>query len=71
MANFTKSKAGKFNRGLKQLPRLIIGNSGGANHYFIKRNIGMRILEGQKIDEVWLWEYGNLTEFYKKAEAPK
>ena len=55
-----------FSRGLSQSSNIIINNNKGASHRFIKNAIGNRIRLGQAIDEVWVYEKGEIILFYKK-----
>jgi len=55
-----------FSRGLSQSSNIIVNNNKGASHRFIKNAIGNRIRLGQAIDEVWVYEKGKATLFYKK-----
>lgn len=57
-----------ISHGLKQSSRIIINNSKGAADRFINRSIHVRIAQGLKIDEVWLYEKGKLRLFYKNTE---
>ena len=55
-----------FSRGLSQSSNIIVNNNKGASHRFIKNAIENRIRLGQAIDEVWVYEKGKATLFYKK-----
>ncbi|KAA6303078.1 MAG: hypothetical protein EZS26_000681 [Candidatus Ordinivivax streblomastigis] len=67
-APFRKVKiSNMISKGLKQSSRIIINNNKGANHRLIKRNIYNRTyFENQKIDEVWIYERGEIYLVYKK-----
>ena len=53
--------------GIKQSSRIIINNNKGASHRIIRRNIYNRVvIEKQDIDEVWLYEKGEVLLLYKK-----
>jgi len=58
--------SGMFTKGLKQSSNIIINNTKGASDRHIKKIIHDRIRIGQSIDEVWLYEKGNIRLFYKK-----
>lgn len=67
---FKKEKIGRMiSHGLKQSPYIIIDNTKGAADRFIRRSILSRIKQGLNIEEVWLYEKGNVRLFYKKQES--
>jgi len=55
-----------LSRGLSQSSRIIINNNKGASHRYIKNAIGNRLRLGQEIDEVWVYEQGEIILCYKK-----
>ena len=56
-----------LSRGIKQSSHLIINNNKGAIHRNIKKNIHNRIINRkQSINEVWVYEKGNVILLYKK-----
>ena len=56
-----------LSRGVKQSSRIIINNNKGASHRIIRRNIYNRVvIEKQDIDEVWIYEKGEVFLLYKK-----
>jgi hypothetical protein len=56
-----------LSRGLKQSSCIIINNNKGDIHRNIKKNIHNRITnEKQDIDEVWVYEKGEVFLLYKK-----
>ena len=68
MPPFRKEKiSNMMSKGLKQASRIIINNNKGIIHRNIKKNIHNRIRnEKQEIDEVWVYEKGQLILLYKK-----
>jgi len=64
---FKKDKLRRMlNHGLKQSDKIIINNSKGASDRYIKKLIFDRIRLNQTINEVWLYEKGNVRHLYKK-----
>jgi len=54
-----------LSRGVKQSENLVIDNTNGLADNFIMRLIHNRLQQGQKINEIWLFENKNLSLFYK------
>ena len=50
--------------GLRQSPNIIIDNNGGMSDRKLRRNIMNRIVQGVKVDEVWLYEKGRVRKFF-------
>ena len=64
---FKKDKiSGMFSKGLKQSSNIIINNTKGASDRYIMKIIYQRIRLGQEINEVWLYEKGEVRLFFKK-----
>ena len=64
---FSKKKVSTMlKKGLLQSSQIIINNNKGASDRYIKKLIYDRINKGQTIDEVWLYEKGQLRLLYKK-----
>ena len=67
---FKKEKiSNMINKGTKQSSRIIINNSKGASDRYIRDNIYRRLKDKtfkNDIDEVWLFEKGNLRLLFKK-----
>ena len=64
---FKKHKLRRMlSHGLKQSDKIIINNSKGASDRYIKKLIFDRIRLNQTINEVWLYEKGNVRLLYKK-----
>ena len=56
-----------ISRGIKQSSRIIINNNNGSIHRNIKKNIYNRVMnENQDIDEVLVYEKGNVYLIYEK-----
>ena len=55
-----------ISHGVKQSSRIIINNTKGCSDRYIKRLIYDRINNGSIIDEVWLYEKGELRLLFKK-----
>ncbi|GAP71846.1 hypothetical protein SAMD00024442_197_2 [Candidatus Symbiothrix dinenymphae] len=70
MPPFKKEKISHMlSQGLKQSPRIIINNNGGAKDYFIQKFIRNRIYEKNfvyNIVEVWVFEAGSVRILYKQ-----
>ena len=68
---FKKEKiSNMISKGIKQSSMVIINNNKGSSHRIIKRNIYNRVvLEKQNIEEVWVYEKGELVLVYKKQEG--
>lgn len=68
---FRKRKiANMISHGTKQSSRIIINNNKGASDRFILRNIRERMMDKNfkyEIDEVWLYEKGNLRLLFKNT----
>ena len=68
---FRKKKISHMiSQGTKQAPRIIINNTKGASDRFIRDNIYKRIKDktfNMEIEEVWLYEKGELRLFYKNG----
>ena len=64
---WNKKKVGRMlSHGLDQSSRIIIDNTKGCSERFIRKQIMARIhLPKQAIDEVWIYEKGNVRLFYK------
>jgi hypothetical protein len=66
---FKKRKiANMISHGTKQSSRIIINNNKGCSDRFIRRNIFERLADKSfryKIDEVWIYEKGNVRLLYK------
>ncbi|MBQ2177408.1 MAG: hypothetical protein II453_20940 [Alphaproteobacteria bacterium] len=57
-----------ISHGLQQASRIIIDNNKGASDRFIRKCIMARLnLKNQHIDEVWIYEKGQLRLFFKEA----
>jgi len=68
---FKKEKiSNMLSQGIKQSSRIIINNNKGTTHRIIRRNIYNRVVfEKQNIDEVWLYEKGEIIQLYKKTKG--
>jgi hypothetical protein len=56
-----------ISKGIKQSSRIIINNNKGANQRLIRRNIYNRTVLGkQNIEEIWIYEKGEMHLVYKK-----
>jgi hypothetical protein len=68
MPPFSKRKiSNMISKGLKQASRIIINNNKGGKDMYIGRNIHNRVInEKLDIDEVWLYEKGEVRLLYKK-----
>ena len=65
---WTKDKIGRMlSHGLKQSSRIIIDNTKGCSHRYLRKRILRYIEMGAKIDEVLIYEKGILTPIYKKS----
>ncbi len=64
---WNKKKVGRMlSHGLDQSSRIIIDNTKGCSERFIRKQIMARIhLPKQSIEEVWIYEKGNVRLFYK------
>jgi len=56
-----------ISKGFKQSSRIIINNSKGASDRYLKRLIYDRINNNIPIDEVWLYEKGEVRLLFKKT----
>ncbi|MCR4774295.1 MAG: hypothetical protein K5854_08065 [Prevotella sp.] len=67
---WTKKKVGRMlSHGLNQSSYVVIDNTKGASNRFIRKAIMARKkLPGQVINEVWLYEKGDVRLFYKDGE---
>ena len=55
-----------ISHGLQQASRIIIDNNKGASDRFIRKSIMARLnIRNQHIDEVWIYEKGQLRLFFK------
>ncbi len=67
---FKKRKiSNMISHGTKQASRIIIKNSGGCSHGYIKQHIYRRLNDKtfkREIKEVWIYERGEITLIYKK-----
>ncbi len=58
-----------LSHGLKQSSRVVINNTKGCSDRFIRKAIMARVhLPGQQVDEVWIYEKGNVRLFYKDKQ---
>ena len=64
---WNKKKVGHMlSHGLQQSSRVIINNTKGCSDRFIRKAVMARIhLPGQEVNEVWIYEKGNVRLFYK------
>jgi hypothetical protein len=64
---FKKRKiSNMISAGIKQSSRIIINNNKGVKHRWIERNVFYRVAKNlQAIDEVWVYEKGNVYLVYK------
>jgi len=71
---FRKRKISRMiSQGTKQSSRIIINNTRGSSDRFIRDNIYKRIKDktfNMEINEVWLYEKGELRLFYKNSRKP-
>jgi hypothetical protein len=65
---FKKDKiSNMLSHGLKQSSRVIINNNKGGKTMYIGRNVNNRVVnDHQNIDEIWLYEKGQINLLYKK-----
>lgn len=65
---WTKDKIGRMlSHGFKQSSRIIIDNSKGCSHRYIRKRVFDYLKLGVAIDEVLVYEKGNITSIYKKS----
>lgn len=64
---WNKKKVGHMlSHGLQQSSRVVINNTKGCSDRFIRKAVMARIhLPGQEVNEVWIYEKGNVRLFYK------
>lgn len=64
---WNKKKVGHMlSHGLQQSSRVVINNTKGCSDRFIRKALMARIhLPGQEVNEVWIYEKGNIRLFYK------
>lgn len=64
---WNKKKVGHMlSHGLQQSSRVVINNTKGCSDRFIRKAVMARIhLPGQEVNEVWIYENGNVRLFYK------
>ena len=64
---WNKKKVGHMlSHGLQQSSRVVINNTKGCSDRFIRKAVLARIhLPGQEVNEVWIYEKGNVRLFYK------
>lgn len=64
---WNKKKVGRMlSHGLQQSSRVVINNTKGCSDRFLRKAVMARIhLPGQEVNEVWIYEKGNLRLFYK------
>lgn len=64
---WNKKKVGRMlSHGLEQSSFVVINNTGGCSDRFIRKAVMARVkLPGQKVDEVWIYEKGDIRLFYK------
>lgn len=69
---WTKDKVGRMlSHGMGQSPRIIINNTKGCGDRYIRKMIKARCNVNGQIDEVWLYEKGNVRLFYKEGKFYK
>ena len=67
---WSKKKVGNMlSHGLKQASRVVINNTKGCSDRYLRKAVQARIhLPGQEVDEVWIYEKGNVRLFYKESK---
>lgn len=60
-----------LSHGMGQSPRIIINNTKGCGDRYIRKMIKARCNVNGQIDEVWLYEKGNVRLFYKEGKFYK
>ena len=53
-------------QGYKQSSRLIVNNNKGGSHRFYRSRIHARIAASSDIEELWIYERGDLVQIYKR-----
>jgi len=56
-----------LSNGAKQAPNIVIDNNKGASKRYIQNMIKARVSSNAQINEVWIYEKGEITLIYKNG----